>query len=210
MNCSSWVFCKVSLKFNHLINIERERWDLSGRGSLGNKWGFLKLVGRVRRVNVSPQSSFCSSDTTKSCPNPSRSPGCCQYFFFSSIDSLKNSEMSNFTFSNNEVLTPWFINCKKISNFIYSSTYIHTYICFKMYVLISHVVFYYFYQLLFDFNMKYFFKTNGNIIDLSPYSLEKECLGSHIHSYSRRERERWPGRNPILCLHGATSPTQSP
>ena len=85
--------------------------NLNGRGSLGNKWGFLKWVGSVFMKNMSAQLSFCSSDTIKACPNPSTSPDCCQNFFFSSMGRLKNSWMPDFTFSNNEVLTPWFTNC---------------------------------------------------------------------------------------------------
>jgi hypothetical protein len=58
----------------------------------------------------SPQSSFCSSDTTNACPKPSTSPGYCQKSFFSSIGRLKKSWTSVFTFSNNEALTSWFTN----------------------------------------------------------------------------------------------------
>ena len=93
---------------------EGERENLNGRGNLGNKRGFLKWVRRVDMKKRSPQSSFCSSETTKACPNPSTSPGFCQNFFFSSIGRLKNSCVSAFTFSTNEELTPWFINCDQL------------------------------------------------------------------------------------------------
>ena len=118
----TWYFTPTSTKrertWMYVCKREREREgereNLNGRGNLGNKRGFLKWVGRVDMKKRSPQSSFCSSETTKACPNPSTSPGFCQNFFFSSIGRLKNSRVSAFTFSTNEELTPWFINCDQL------------------------------------------------------------------------------------------------
>ncbi|KAJ0556343.1 hypothetical protein HanRHA438_Chr07g0300461 [Helianthus annuus] len=56
-------------------------------------------------LNMSDQSSFCSSETTKACPNPSRSSAVCPYFCFSSNGKLKNSCVSFLNFSSNEKLT---------------------------------------------------------------------------------------------------------
>ena len=60
---------------------------------------------------MSDQSSFCSSDTTKSCPKPSWWFGCCHSFFFSSYGSLKKLSICVRISSSNEVPTPWFITC---------------------------------------------------------------------------------------------------
>lgn len=88
-------------------------------GSLEKRCGDLICGGRVFMKNTSAQSSFCSSDTTKSCPNPSISPATCPHFSFSSNGRLKNPWTSTFAFSTSEELTPWFISCTTFNSFLY-------------------------------------------------------------------------------------------
>lgn len=90
---------------------ERERENRKGRGRFWNKRGFLRCGGEVAMKKRSDQSNFCSSLTTKACPNPSTSPSLCHSFFFSSIGRSNNFCVSIFIFSINVSLTPWFTNC---------------------------------------------------------------------------------------------------
>lgn len=106
-------FTKLPMLMHRRVFVERER-DLNWIGKLGKKLGFLECFGREIKWKMSAQSSFWSSETTKPCPKPSKSPGCCQNFFFSSIGRLNSSSIPTFTPSTTEGLTPWFINCRNV------------------------------------------------------------------------------------------------
>ncbi|CAN1746354.1 hypothetical protein LINPERHAP1_LOCUS2752 [Linum perenne] len=61
--------------------------------------------------SMSPQSSFCSSDTTNAWPYPSMLFGNWAYCIFSCNGWLKNSCKSTFIFCITSSLRPWLITC---------------------------------------------------------------------------------------------------
>ena len=79
----------VHCSFMLSLNIQQQKHEREVGPSTGQLFNFSPY--KVVKMKTSDQSSFWFSETTKACPKPSMSPGCCQSFFFSSMGRLKNS-----------------------------------------------------------------------------------------------------------------------